>query len=232
MSSVTYDAGQMLLTIDDDGVERALGALAGKTAAVLKVAINRTARETRKDIFTAAEARYALTEKGRARLRRMKQRRKATDTSLMAELRQDDKGLPLDYAYFEHRPYIVRKGQDVLRSSPEYHRAHVLKSDPMKNLGAEDGKSKGFLVEFKSGHIGMVQRRNGVSSASQTTERGYWRWKNRSGIVEKIETMSRPGGSTMGRAVWYRGVDETAAENLARFVDERIEQVIDRAKRK
>ena len=59
MSVVTYDAGQMLLTIDDTGVERALGSLYRKTPAVLKVAINRTARQARKDLIAEAEKRYA-----------------------------------------------------------------------------------------------------------------------------------------------------------------------------
>ena len=68
MSVVTYDAGQMLLTIDDTGVERALGSLYRKTPAVLKVAINRTARQARKDLIAEAEKRYALTVRGKARL--------------------------------------------------------------------------------------------------------------------------------------------------------------------
>ena len=229
MSRVTYDAGQFCLTVDDEGVARALGDLARKTPAVLKVAINRTARQARRDVISAAEERYALTTKGKARLRRLKQRRTATNTNLVAELRQDDKGLPLDYAYFEHTPRRVRKGMDAVRNSPEYHAARVLKRDSVKPLREERGRSKGFLVEFKSGHIGMVQRRLGVQSASSRTERGYRRWRNKAGIVEHIETMQRPGGSSMGRAVWERGVDETAAEHLERFVEQRIREVIDRA---
>lgn len=236
MSKVTYDAGQFLLTVDDTGVARALGDLAGKTPAVLKVAINRTARQARRDVISAAEARYALTAKGKAKLRRLKQRRTATNTNLVAELRQDDKGLPLDYAYFEHTPTKVRTGMDAVRNSPKYHAGRVLKREPMKPLREKSGRSKGFLVEFENGgpdknHIGMVQRRLGVRSASTETKRGYPRWTNASGIVEYIETMNRPGGSSMGRAVWERGVDATAADHLERFVEQRIKEVIDRAKK-
>ena len=229
MSNVRYDPKQLSLTVDDQGVARALGKLAGKTPAVMKVAINRTARQARKDIIREAEARYALTAKGKAKLRRLQQRRKATNTNLVAELRQDDKGLPLDYAYFDHTPTVVRKGMDAVRNSPKYHAARVLKRENRKPLEAGYGRSKGFLVEFKSGHVGMVQRRLGVRSASTKTARGYPRWRSKSGIVEHIETMSRPGGSSMGRAVWLRGVDQTAAENLERFVTQRIGEMIEQA---
>lgn len=39
--------------------------------------------------------------------------------------------------------------------------------------------SKGFLVEFKSGHVGMVQRRIGSSSSHTVTERGRPRWRDK-----------------------------------------------------
>ena len=95
MNRVIYDGDQMLLTVDDEGVTQALGALARKTPAVLKVAINRTARETRKDLIAGAEQRYALTTRGKARLRLLKLRKSATNNSLSALLRQGDEGLTL-----------------------------------------------------------------------------------------------------------------------------------------
>ena len=44
----SYDASSTTLSIDDEQVARALGVLADKTPAALKVAINTTARQTRK----------------------------------------------------------------------------------------------------------------------------------------------------------------------------------------
>ena len=114
MSVVTYDAGQMLLTIDDTGVERALGSLYRKTPAVLKVAINRTARQARKDLIEEAEKRYALTVRGKARLRLLKLRKSATNNSLEAELRQNDEGLTLNASYFQHSPTVPRMGVAAL----------------------------------------------------------------------------------------------------------------------
>ena len=55
--------------------------------------------------------------------------------------------------------------------------------------------SKGFLVEFKSGHVGMVQRRIGSSSSHTVTERGRPRWRNKDGKVEKLVTTGKSVGN-------------------------------------
>ena len=59
---------------------------------------------------------------------------------------------------------------------------------------------------------------------------GKPRWRNAAGSVEKAYDVNRIGASSQQRAVWYRGVDTTAAENLERFLAQRIEQVIEAAK--
>ena len=46
-----YDASTMTVSVNDEEVYRALGVLADKAPAALKVAINTTARQTRKLIF-------------------------------------------------------------------------------------------------------------------------------------------------------------------------------------
>lgn len=232
MSKVTYDAGSYTLTIDDDQVANALGELKSKTSAVLKVAINRTARQARKDVIAAAQERYDLTAKGKEKLKRLQMRRKATNAVLVAELRQDDKGLPLDYAYFRHTPTTVFKGWHV-RHAPEYVKARVLKSQTMQALTegvhqSYGAVSKGFLVEFKSGHVGMVQRDIGTRSRSSKTARGYRRWEPN----ETLVTMNRPGGSAMGRAVWELTVQENTAENLMYETERRLQQVIEKSRKK
>ena len=155
MSIVTYDAGQMLLTVDDTGVERALGSLYRKTPAVLKVAINRTARQARKDLISEAEKRYALTVRGKARLRLLKLRKSATNTSLSAELRQGDEGLTLNASYFQHSPTVPRMGLAVLHG-PAYQRVRTLQGGPMEELTETGSESKGFLIRVsnaKSDHL-------------------------------------------------------------------------------
>ena len=87
MSRVTYDAGTMTITVDGlEDVERALGDLKKKTPAAAKVAINATARQARKLMVAQAKARYAVNAAGRRHLKDLVQRKKATNTSLSAEL--------------------------------------------------------------------------------------------------------------------------------------------------
>ena len=85
--------------------------------------------------------------------------------------------------------------------------------------------SKGFLVEFKSGHIGMVQRDIGSRSQSNITARGYRRWEPNESLV----TMNRPSASSMGRAVWERTVADKAEESLLRETERRLQEVVARA---
>ena len=56
----------------------------------------------------------------------------------------------------------------------------------MKTLPGAGGMSKGFLVKFSSGHVGMVQRRIGSKSSHTRTAKGYKRWTNAKGNVEKL----------------------------------------------
>lgn len=154
MSRVTYDAGTMTITVDGlEDVERALGDLKKKTPAAAKVAINATARQARKLMVAQAKARYAVNAAGRRHLKDLVQRKKATNTSLSAELHIEK--MRNDLGYFQHRPTESFKGRDVLRRAP----AHVkAASSEILCLAALTGDganlSKGFLVEFKSGHAG------------------------------------------------------------------------------
>ena len=88
MSNVTYNRGNLTITLAGlDTVERALGDLRQKTPAAAKVAINATAREARKLMIARAKARYAVNTAGQRHLKDLVQRKKATNRSLLAELR-------------------------------------------------------------------------------------------------------------------------------------------------
>ena len=220
MSRVTYDAGTMTITVDGlEDVERALGDLKKKTPAAAKVAINATARQARKLMVAQAKARY---------LKDLVQRKKATNTSLSAELHIEK--MRNDLGYFQHRPTESFKGRDVLRRAPAHVKARVLKSSAMTALTGDGANlSKGFLVEFKSGHVGMVQRRIGSSSSHTVTERGRPRWRNKDGKVEKLVTMGSPSATAMHSTVWPY-VELEVTEYLYDRLMEQTERVIARAK--
>ena len=185
-----YDASNLMVSVDDAEVTRALGVLGNKTPAALKVAVNTTARQTRKLMLTEVKKRYDLNAAGR--------------TS-------------------PTKPFM---GPSV-RNAPPVFRARVLKDSPMIALGGTSDKSKGFLVQFKSKHIGMVQRQLGIPADKDYTESGKKRWKPN----EKLATLSSPSGSAMHHTVWEMQ-EQTVEQMLQQNTERRVRQLIANAKRK
>lgn len=184
MSKVRYDAGTMTIEVDGlDDVSAVLGDLRKKTPAVAKVAINATARQARKLMIAQAKARYAVNSAGKRHLNELVQRKKASNTSLSAELHIAS--FRNDLGYFQTKPNRPFMGRDVARA-PKHFTARVLKSSPMKELTGKGRLSKGFLVEFKSGHVGMVQRIVGTGRFHYTVRSGAPSYS------DKMQTMGSP----------------------------------------
>ena len=175
----SYDASSTTLSIDDEQVARALGVLADKTPAALKVAINTTARQTRKVMLQEVKERYDLNAAGKRMIEDLRQRQKATNrrpAAILAIMKNDPGAFRADLGYFRTSPTKPYMGPSV-RNAPPFFQAHVLKGSPMIDLGGTSSKSKGFLVKFQSGHIGMVQRQLGVPADKDYTASGKKRWK-------------------------------------------------------
>ena len=205
MSNVRYNAGTMTIEVDGlDDVSAVLGDLRKKTPAVAKVAINATARQARKLMIAEAKARYAVNSAGKRHLSDLVQRKKASNSSLSAELRIAS--YRNDLGYFQTRPNRPFMGHDVAQA-PEYFTARVLKTSPMKPLTGKGRLSKGFLVEFKS-------VRSGAPSTS-----------------DKMQTMGSPSAAAMHSTIWPE-VEPEVELFLAAKLTERAEQVLARAKRK
>ena len=93
----------------------------------------------------------------------------------------------------------------------------------MKTLPGAGGMSKGFLVKFSSGHVGMVQRRIGSKSSHTRTAKGYKRWTNAKGYVQKQVTMGRPRATAMHHTIWQE--DEP---RLQGYLHERLQAQVER----
>jgi hypothetical protein len=210
-----------------DTVEQALGNLQGKTPAALKVAVNQTARQTRKLMISAAKARYVVNAAGARHLKDLKQTKKASKNSLSATLFISK--MRNDLGYFEDEPYQVFTGGDVFQHSPEFYKARVLATSSLKTLPGKGNLSKGFLLQFKSGHIGMVQRVIGSSSKNTTTANGHPRWTNERGQVEKLQTMGAPSATAMHGQVWPEVKDDVELYLMARIQD-RVDWILNRYK--
>lgn len=216
------------VTIEIDGLDtvaRALGNLQGRSPAAVKVAVNQTARQARKLMIAAAKARYTVNAAGQRHLSDLKQKKKASNSSLMATLFISK--MRNDLGYFENDPTQAYTGGDVFRHSPSFYKARVLASSSLKPLPGKGNLSKGFLMEFKSGHVGMVQRVIGSASKNTETARGRPRWQNEHGQVEKIQTMGAPSATAMHAQVWPEVRDDVELYLMARIQD-RVDWILTR----
>lgn len=208
-----------------DTVARALGDLQGRSPQALKVAVNQTAREARKLMIAAAKARYAVNAAGKRHLSDLKQKKKASNTNLTATLFISK--MRNDLGYFDNDPTEAYTGWDVFHHSPEFYKARVLASSSLKTLPGKGNMSKGFLMEFASGHIGMVQRVIGSKSKNTETAKGRPRWTNKQGNVEKLQTVGAPSATAMHTQVWPEVKDDVELYLMARIQD-RVDWILAR----
>lgn len=221
MSRVKYNAGTMTIEVDGlDDISRTLGLLRSKTPAVAKVAINATAREARKLMVAGAKARYAVNTAGKKHLKDLVQRKKATNASLSAELHIAS--FRNDLGYFQSRPNRPFMGRDVA-NAPRHFTGRVLKTSPMRPLTGKGRLSKGFLVEFKSGHVGMVQRIIGTGRFHYTARSGA------PSMSDKMQTMGSPSATAMHNTIWPQ-VEPDVELYLAERLTAQAEKVLMRAK--
>ena len=239
MNKVTYDAGTMTIEVYGlDGVAYMLGDLKSKTPAVVKTAVNATARKARKLMIAQASARYAVNAAGRRHLKDLKSRKKATNSSLSAELFVAS--MRNDLSYFRTSPASPTHftGAEWVRG-PKVWKGKVLKASPMRKLPGAGNRSKAFLAEFhnrkadgtSSNHIGMVQRVIGSHSSRAKTQNGHDRWRNKQGDVEKLVTLGSPSITAMHHTIWPYVEPETS-EYLQEQLFQQTERVLARAKAK
>lgn len=233
MSNFTwYDAGTTTIGVNAKEVSQRLGELRRKTPAVIKVAVNATARETRKEMLRRVLKRYALTAKGKERAKGLKQKVKATNADPAAVLWIGGiNGARADLAYCQHRVTVPHPGLSW-QTGPTVFKARVLRSGglhdlgggPIERNGVTFGQgSKGFLAEFKSDHVGMIQRHIGKESKRTTTKSGAPRWRSASGVVETTQTYGSPSGTAQHHTVWEKEDVHVYAENT---LNDRLEKQI------
>lgn len=235
MNRMVYFDGGLNISVDAEEVAERLGELRNKTPAVIKVAANYTARETRKEMLRRALKRYAVTAKGKEKLQGLKQAINATNASPAAVLKIGGKfGRLSDFSYFRHRPKKEYPGTSW-QNGPDAFKGQVLKEGGMKPLTGQGTYAKGFLAKFESGHLGMIQRQLGAESKRMLTANGYQRWRsartaNPEGIVEKTRTYEAPSGTAMHRVTWFKEeANLYAQETLQDKLESQIEKVLARA---
>lgn len=234
MSFTRYNADDFTIElIGEKDIAKALGDLEKKTPLVIRNAVNQTAKDARKVMIQEAKRRYAVNAAGRRRLNDLNIRKRARVSDLGAELHIGGPGqknaMKNDLGYFKTIPSRPYMGQDVM-NAPSHFRAKVLKGGDMKTLTGKGNLSKGFLVKFSSGHVGMVQRIIGSSGGPEKTQSGAPRWKNSQGNVEKIVTMGSPSAAAMHHVVWLE-VEPDVQKTLEEKLEASIQRTLDRAAR-
>lgn len=235
MSDFTwYDAGTTTIGVNDEEVSQRLGELRRKTPAVIKVAVNATARETRKEMLRRVLKRYALTAKGKERAKGLKQKAKATNADPAAVLWIGGiNGARADLSYFQHRVTVPHPGLSW-KTGPTVFKARVLRNGGLHDLTGGGAYSKGFLAKFANDgthqYIGMIQRHIGAASRETTNKSGAPRWRSASGVVEKTRTYGSPSGTAQHHTVWEKEDVHVYAENtLNARLEKQIAKVIAKA---
>lgn len=236
MSYTRYNANDLTIElIGEKDVAKALGDIGQKAPLVIRNAVNETAKDARKVMIREAKARYAVNSAGRRHLNDLKVRQKARVSDLGAELHiggpsQKD-AMKNDLGYFKVVPNRSFVGTDVA-NAPNFFKGKVLKDEGMKRLTGKGNLSKGFLVEFASGHVGMVQRVIGSDSENKITKKSHRpRWTNADGKVEKLQTMGSPSAAAMHHVIWQQ-VEPQVQDTLEKKLDASIQKTLARAAKK
>ena len=130
-------------------VEKKLGNMKKEAPKVLKVAINDTAKEGRKDLAEEAKKTYVVKKAGFNKAMKIY---KARVSNLEAKIVSEGKTLGL--REFKVTPASYRPGNGQV---PDIIKAKVLKSSKYKPL--EKGGIKAFITKFSNGHVAVAQRR-------------------------------------------------------------------------
>ena len=124
-----------------------MNGLQKESNAILKKAINDTAKQSRKSLASEAKQTYAVKVSGFNKSMTIKN---ATVSKLEATIKS--KGEAMELGQYKAQPFRVATGA----SRPKQIKAKVLTQSSMKSLIS--GDIKAFVAKFKSGKVAVVER--------------------------------------------------------------------------
>ena len=207
------------ITIDQtfvDQLESKLKKVPEKSKYVLRNVLNEMAKSGRKETAKAAKKRYAVysgagrgieegSPKDGLREQNIMDLKKATVNSLTAQLKTVSY-MGVMYS-FDIRPRTIAnaKGKGAQRNRPSSYRGKVLRSSrantltgkEIENNGYPAQEGKAFVVEFSSGHIGLMYR----GTKNKAKNRPWGKTKSINKHNARIYESRSPGKMSMaGRA--------------------------------
>lgn len=130
-----------------ENIVKVLNGAQKDSKAILKKAINNTAKQTRKSLAYKAKETYAIKVSGFSKSMTLKN---ATVSNLEATIQS--KGEAFEIGKYKALPFKVATGSN----KPKQIKAKVLKESSMRAL--INGDVKAFVAKFKSGHVAVVER--------------------------------------------------------------------------
>jgi hypothetical protein len=143
-------------------VEQRLKDTKGRAPAALSNAINRAAQNVKSNMAKFSAARYLVKQKD---VKATVKQTKSTKSSLSAEVVSVSQS-KIDLYKFKANPTKPKP-----KNPPEFYQSQVLRDSGLKELGGSKDRSKAFVAQMASGHIGFFERRLDANRSSPRTGR-------------------------------------------------------------
>ncbi len=192
--------------IDVKRIEKSLKGMKNKTPIVLANAINRAITNVKSNMAKKASEKYLIKQKDiKPTISIVK---KASKTDPTGHIKSVGYKIPLNkFKVSPNKPTTVKK-------RPEYHIAQVLKSGSTKNLSGDNRHSKGFIVQFNSGHIGVYERLKGT------------RTKKGKGLEKLIPLFGPSVPEMLGTKDINKYITDEANKTLQKRIDHEVNRIL------
>lgn len=140
----------MIIEVDKshyENIKHVLNGVQKDSKAILKRAINNTAKQSRKTLATEAKKKYAVKVSGFNKSMKTKNATVSRPEAIISAT-----GEAMELGQFKARPFRVSNGAD----RPDVIKAKVLTENGLKKL--VKGDTKAFVAKFRSGHVAIVER--------------------------------------------------------------------------
>lgn len=147
---------------DLKNVEQRLKGMEGKAPTVMSRAINRAAQNVKSNMAKLSAQRYLIKQKD---VKSTITQTKSTKSTLSAQVVSQSQS-KIDLYKFKANPKKPRP-----QKPPKFYKSQVLKAGSLKKLGGSNDRSKAFVAQMASGHIGIFERQLNSQRSSPRTGR-------------------------------------------------------------
>ena len=215
MIQIELDTNRMIAD-----ARKQLGALQDKTPAVLRAAINSTARAVRKQLAADAKKRYQLADPKELNATKAMKLRSATGSRASARLIST--GAMKDLMDFLVSPTDVSNGK-----VPSEYSAKVLAASSLTPLGKSP---KPFVTTFASGHTAIVVRVPGQRYSDNAAIKAREASQGKKANMDKLVKLLSPAVPHMiGNEEGQQQAQALVGEMLPQLLQKEIEKTLRRA---